>query len=130
MQALADYLSQMTTGAGAMRFFLQPLIAIVVGALMGRLDSHSGRGPYFHWVAARRQGEHPLLQGLKRVAVPLCLAVGLSLFFQYINVGSVRLLHALMAALFLVAVPYVLARDITSRIDGAWHRTHPRKLSH
>jgi hypothetical protein len=125
-----EYLSQMITGAGGMRFLLQPLIAIVIGVLMGRHDSHDGRGAFWQGVRSRKQGERPLLQGLKRVAVPFCLAIVLSLVFQFINMKEMHLLHAVMAAVCLVALPYVVARDVSARIDVWWHRTHPRKLAH
>jgi hypothetical protein len=129
MDALA-YLERMMTGAGGMRFLLQPLVAIVVGVLMGRRDSHEGRGSFWHGVRSRREGEHPLFEGLKRVAVPFFLALVLSLVFQFVNMRNVRLVNAVVAAIVLVAVPYVISRDLSSRVDHWWHRTHPRKLAH
>lgn len=118
------------TGAGGMRFLLQPLVAIVVGVLLGRHDSHEGRKAFWHEVRSRKEGEHPLLLGLKRVVVPFCLALVLSLVFQFINMKHVRLVNAVVAAIVLVAVPYVFSRHLSARVDGWWHRTHPRKLAH
>ncbi len=129
MDAL-EYLETMMTGAGGMRFLLQPLVAIVVGVLMGRHDSHEGREAFWHQVRSRKAAERPLLLGLKRVVVPLCLALVLSLVFQFVNVKSVRLVNAIAAAIVLVAVPYVISRHLSARVDGWWHRTHPRKLAH
>jgi hypothetical protein len=126
MHNVVESVHQLTTGAGA-RFVLQPLLAVIAGVLMGRLDSHSGRGAFGHQVFARsKDDEHPLLQSLRRVEVPLCLALAVSLVFQYLDLRTVHLVPSLLVALWLVALPHLCARDLSSRVDAWWHRGHPR----
>jgi hypothetical protein len=127
MHNVVESFHQLTTGTGG-RFVLQPLLAVVAGVLMGRLDSHAGRGAFGRWVFTRNKDdhEHPLLQSFRRVEVPLCLALAISLVFQYLELQSVHLVPALFAAVWLVALPHLFARDLSSRFDGWWHRAHPR----
>jgi hypothetical protein len=123
MHNVVESLRQMTTGTGA-RFVLQPLLAIAAGVLMGRLDSHSGRGVFGRRVFARsKEDEHPLLQSFRRVEVPLCLALALSLVFQYLDLKTVHLVPSLFVAVCLVPVPHLCARDLSSRFDGWWNRS-------
>jgi len=131
MREISEYMHQMLTGPGHFRFLLQPAFAILIGVLDGRRDSHTGRGPFGRWVWSRpgiERGQR-LVEGLRRLVVPLCLALGLSLVFQYVNRRSLHLIPALVAAIVLVALPYLIARGLGCRADLRWHRTHPRKIS-
>src|SRR5262249_44270276 len=110
MSEISEYLHQMLTGPGHLRFLLQPVVAILIGVLDGLRDSHAGHGPFWRWVWSRPGGERGrrLTEGLHHLVVPLCLGLGLSLVFQYVNRRSVHLIPALVAALFLVALPYAI----------------------
>jgi hypothetical protein len=129
MSELSEYMHQMVTGPGHMRFLLQPLVAVLIGAIEGRRDSHAGRAPFWQGAMDLRGIERAqrLLEGLRRVLVPMVVTVGLSLVFQFVNRKSVHLAPALVAALCLVALPYVIARGASCRADRRWHRTHPRR---
>jgi hypothetical protein len=120
MEALAEYIDKMTSGPGTFRFLIQPLLAILLGIRDGRLDSHAGHPPIF------RAGRGELGAALRRIVVPLCLAAGMSLLYQYLIMRQVRLWPALLLAVFIVALPYLLARALAQRADVRWHKTHPR----
>lgn len=130
MGDVRNYMHEMWSGAGHLRFFIQPLLAIVIGVIQGVHDSHAGQGPFLMEARSRAGAERRRywLEGLRRIVVPLCLAVGLSLIFQYFNRHDVHLVTALLAAVLLVALPYLIARGLGCRVDLRWHKTHPRKL--
>jgi hypothetical protein len=119
----------MMTGAGHLRFLLQPLMAIVFGVVAGLHDSHTGRSPFRQRAAGqgRRAQARTLKEELDRMTVPLLLAIALSLVFQHVNRHSVRLWPALAAAIVLVALPYLVARELSCRVDMAWQLRHPRR---
>jgi hypothetical protein len=66
------------------------------------------------------------------VLQPLLAVVAGVLMGRRLEEKSVHLVPALVAATWLVALPHLCARDLTSRVDGWWHRGHPRwqKLPH
>jgi hypothetical protein len=121
MDSLTDYMHRMMSGPGSFRFFIQPLIAIALGIRDGRLDSHAGAPPIF------RAGKAQLAAALKRIVVPLLMATGLSLVFQWVILQHLRLGPALVFAAVMVALPYLLARALAERADARWHKTHPRR---
>jgi hypothetical protein len=131
MKGILQYLQQMLTGPGHLRVLVQPTLAILLGIVDGRKDSHAGQRPFGVVLRAKRGAERwtYLKQNLRRVLVPLCLAIILSMVFQYVVRRSIHLLPAFLFAILLVALPYVLARGIANRIDVRWHHRHPRRAS-
>ena len=121
MDEVAEYIHRMTSGPGTFRFFMQPLVAILLGIRDGRLDSHAGAPPIF------RAGKAQLGAAIKRIVVPLCVAAGLSLVFQWVILRDLHLGPALLFAAVMVALPYLLARALAERADARWHKTHPRR---
>jgi hypothetical protein len=129
MRQILEDLHKMLTGPGHLRFVVQPAVAVLLGLRDGRIDSHAGLRPFGVELRAKRGRQRwaHLKQALRRVVVPLCLAVVLSLVFQYVIQGRSRLYPAVTFAAVLVALPYLTARGMANRIDGFWHRMHPRK---
>jgi hypothetical protein len=131
MRQILEDVHKMMVGPGHLRFLVQPAVAVLLGLRDGRIDSHAGLRPFGVELRAkqgREQWAH-LKQALRRVVVPLCLAILLSLIFQFVIRGRSRLIPALAFASMLVALPYLIARGIANRIDSFWHRTHPRRAS-
>ncbi|MEN9798363.1 MAG: hypothetical protein RL653_2059 [Pseudomonadota bacterium] len=100
----------------AMRFVLQPVLALVLGMRDGRWDARDGRPPFGSELVARK-GQRARLarEALGRVAVPFTLAVVLDGVVQWLVEGRVRLLDAAGVGALLVACPYVLARGLANR---------------
>jgi hypothetical protein len=131
MRSILQQFHAMLSGPGHLRFIIQPALAILLGLRDGRIDSHAGLRPLDAELRALHGAERwgSVRKTLRRILVPLCLAIGLSLVFQYVIQGRSRLLPALSFAVFLVALPYFISRSIANRIDGRWHVTHPRQVS-
>jgi hypothetical protein len=102
----------MLGGPGTARFVVQPLAAIALGVLHGISDRH-GRSPLGS-AGARRGGPLARLgEALWTIAVPLVLALGLSVVFQFVVRAQVRPSYAVLYALVFVVVPYFAARALT-----------------
>jgi hypothetical protein len=131
MGELLQNVKAMFEGPGHLRFIIQPAVAILLGLRDGRIDSHAGRRPVDLDLHSKHGREYwaALSKTLRRIVVPLCLAIILSLVFQYVIHKVSRLLPAVTFATFLVALPYLIARGIGNRMDTWWHHSHPRKQS-
>jgi len=114
-----------------MRVLVQPAVAIVLGIMDGCRDSHRGSRPVGVDFRSRRGRDRWSYQGavLRRIILPLCMAIVLSMLFQAIIRREVRPGPALAFAVVFVALPYVVVRGFANRVDRRWHRTHPRKAS-
>jgi hypothetical protein len=126
-QILRD-LAHMLGGPGHLRFLVQPAVAILFGIRDGRRDSHGGRLPFGVDLRQQRGRNRATLLGrsLRRILLPLCMAIALSMLFQYVVLRWIRLWPALLFATVLVALPYLVARGLSNRFDRRWHRHHPR----
>jgi hypothetical protein len=98
-----EYIHQMLAGPGALRFVIQPTIAIVLGV--------------WHGASSRERGG-----GLRAIALPLSIALAASVVFQYLVQARVRPILALLYAAIFVALPYFAARVLASRVATARRR--------
>lgn len=111
-----EYFSEMWNGPGRLRFFLQPVLAILLGIRDGVRDAKDGRPPYVWSVLTGTDRKQQLKHGLKQIAVPWAVGFGLSLVFQYV---IRRVVHVGIAALFgavFIAIPYMAARALSNRV--------------
>jgi hypothetical protein len=107
----------MVGGPGTLRFIIQPTIALMLGIMHGIHDRHLGRPPYLADLGrARGHRLQRLGEGVRAIAVPLAIALGASLTFQFIIRKRVHIVTALLYALLFVAVPYFLARGAANRL--------------
>jgi hypothetical protein len=120
MENALEHAQRMLAGPGAFRVIVQPAIAILLGILDGRADSHAGRTSAF----SPGTGAGRFVP--ERIVAPLLLATGLSVLFQFVILGEARLWVAVAFAMVFVALPYLLARALARRVDARWHRTHRR----
>jgi peptidoglycan/LPS O-acetylase OafA/YrhL len=109
------------------RIVVQPLVAAIFAIRDGREDAHDDRPPYFWALFAGLEHRRDLLRtGWKSVGRIFVVAVLIDVVYQ------VRELHwfypgeALMVALLLAVVPYVLLRGPANRLT----RWRPRKKLH
>jgi hypothetical protein len=118
-----EYLRQMFGGPGRLRFFIQPAIAIILGARDGLIDARRGRLPFLsaliHEPSQRRRR---VIEATRTLALTLILAFVASLIFQQIIREHVRLELALIYDAAFVALPYVLARALANRLSRACRR--------
>lgn len=128
---MEEYIRDMWGGPGHLRFYLQPLLAFVLGLRDGVGDARAGRPPYIISVlTAPAEWRTRLVELLKRLSKPLALAISMDLIFQIIIRGRWRPLASLVYATFFVAFPYAALRGLINRIashlPGATERHRPR----
>jgi len=115
---LPEGLEAMLSGPGRLRFILQPLVAIILGIRDGWADAAAGRPPYVFavfFVPERRR--EALTSGLATLAKPLIIAVLIDMVLQFVIFRTVRIWHALAVGGALVALPYIVVRAFTNRIQ-------------
>lgn len=104
-------------GRGHLRFVLQPLIAIVLGARLGISDAKLGRDPFLMSVLVTGTRRAELAkEGFMKVIVPFTIAIVLDGILQYLALGYVRPAAAVVVGIVLVAIPYSIARALSNRL--------------
>jgi hypothetical protein len=99
------------------RFVLQPLMATIVAIRDGREDARSGRAPYFATVLGNPQERAGRLRhGLNATARIIALGLVMDVIYQAIVFKTFYPDQALVVALVLAFVPYVIIRGVTLRI--------------
>ena len=124
-------------GPFAFRFVLQPVVAIVLALRDGVKDAQTGRSPYF-WTVLRdpAQRRERLVEGLKATGRIIAFGIGIDAVYQFKVFGTFYPGEALVIALVLGFVPYLLIRGPADRIVQRWiaRRTRrqeaPRSESH
>jgi hypothetical protein len=105
------------TGPMKFRFVLQPLMATIAAILHGRQDARSGRLPYF-WAMLRSPQERAvrLREGLNATARIILLGLVMDVIYQIIVLKTFYPVEALIIAVVLAFVPYVVLRGVITRI--------------
>lgn len=107
----------LTSGKGQLRFLIQPLVAIFLGARLGVADAKEGQLPFlFRMFRAGHTRGKLFKASLSDVVMPLCLGMVLDAILQYYTLGVVRVLHAMVVGFLLVWLPYAVSRALTNRI--------------
>ena len=109
-----DYLVELLTGPGNLRFVVQPLIAILLAIRDGRNDAKAGTPAYLSELVSGSGPRGATLKGgIKAILMPFSVAVILDSILQIVIFDVWRLQWALVSGLCLVGIPYVLVRSIT-----------------
>jgi len=116
------------TGPMKFRFLLQPTMAILFAVRSGLKDAREGNPPYFWAVftdpAQRRE---MLRDGWKSVGKVFVLALVLDVAYQIFVLRWIYPVEALLVALGLAIVPYLLVRGPVNRIATARKAAAARK---
>jgi hypothetical protein len=107
------------------RFILQPLMAGIVAIRDGIKDIRAGRAPYFWTALSVRR----LREGLNATARIVLLGIVMDAIYQIIVLKRFYPVEALMIALLLAFVPYLLIRGPAARIAGRWGGASPSRVS-
>jgi hypothetical protein len=100
------------------RFVLQPLMAAIVAIRDGLKDARSGRSPYFATVLGSPQERAGRLrEGLNATARIIALGLVMDVIYQAIVFRTFYPDQALIVALLLAFLPYVIIRGVTARIS-------------
>jgi hypothetical protein len=105
------------TGRGQLRLIIQPTIAIIVGLRMGISDAKLGKDPFLMRLALTSSDRSGVLkEAAGKLLVPFCLAIVFDGILQYLTLGYVRPLAALIMGALLIFVPFTVSRSFTNRI--------------
>jgi hypothetical protein len=109
------------TGPLAFRFILQPVMAAIAALHDGIKDAKSGRPPYF-WALLTNPSElgGRLNEGLIATARVILLGLCMDAIYQWIVLKTFYPGEAVIVALVLAFVPYVLLRGPVDRIVRWW----------
>ena len=99
------------------RFFLQPLMAAIAAIHDGREDARAGRSPYFMTVLRNPQERvGRLREGLNATARIILLGLVMDVIYQLIVLKTFYPNEALVIALLLAFVPYLIIRGLVLRV--------------
>jgi len=112
-----ENLSHRISGAMNFRCILQPVMALIYATIAGLKDAKAGKAPYFWSLFTEPQHRvETLKDGWKSVGKVLLLAIVLDVIFQIKELHTVYPGEALIIALLLAIVPYLLVRGLVTRL--------------
>jgi hypothetical protein len=105
------------TGPMKLRLVLQPFMASVFAILAGLKDAKAGKPPYLWSLISDPAHRADMLKdGWKSVGKVFVLAMVLDVVYQVIVERFVYPFEALLVALMLAIVPYLLLRGLVTRL--------------
>lgn len=110
--------------AGRFRLILQPTLAVILGIRIGLADARAGHQPFLARLIRSRHERWSLVrESIGHAAVPLTLALVMDSVFQYLALGRIRVVGALIVGILLVWLPFSSARGLANR---AWMQRRRR----
>jgi hypothetical protein len=110
-------------GSLALRFILQPTMSVIFAVRDGIRDARTGRSPYFWTVMSDPDKRRARLQeGLRATGKIILIAIALDAVYQFIEFRTFYPVEALVVAIVLAFIPYVLIRGPVARLARRWHR--------
>jgi hypothetical protein len=105
------------TGPMKFRLLLQPIMAVIFATISGLKDAKTGKPPYF-WalISDPSHRKEMIRDGWKSVGKVFVLALALDVVYQIIVQRFVYPGEAIVVALALAIVPYLLVRGLVTRI--------------
>ena len=124
--------------SGPLRFrlVLQPLMAAFFAIRSGLADAPTDKRPYFWGLLSDRVNRMAMIKdGWKSVGRVFLFAVVMDVIYQLYVLHFVYVGEAMVVALILAIVPYVILRDLVTRLaramgHGASTHTPPRTHRH
>lgn len=109
-------------GPMTFRFVLQPIMAAIAALHDGLRDARLGRSPYFWTILSSPQerGER-LSEGLISTARIILLGLGIDAIYQYAVLKTFYPGEAVIVALLLAFIPYLLLRGPIARLARRWY---------
>ena len=100
------------------RFILQPLMAAIVAIRAGINDARTGRSPYFWTMLGNpRERAQRLNEGLNATARIILLGLAMDTVYQILVLDRFYPNEALIIALLLAFLPYVIVRELVVRVQ-------------
>jgi len=115
-----EELPQRFTGAGRLRFILQPMIAVILGIRGGLADAKAGNHPYIFGLLFGAGTRRELLRsGVAAIRNMVALGIIMDIAFQLVLYHSVHPGAAVVIGPILICFPYALSRALTTRLVGS-----------
>jgi hypothetical protein len=108
-------------GSLALRFLLQPGMSAIFAVRDGINDARTGRSPYFWTVLSHPDKRRARLrEALAATGKIVLLAILLDGIYQLIELKTIYPVEALIVAVVLAVIPYMLLRGPVARIASWW----------
>jgi hypothetical protein len=128
---VASQLAARVTGPMKFRLVLQPAMAAFFAIRSGLADARAGKPPYF-WalLSDPAQRKDMIKDGWKSVGRVFILALVLDVVYQIIVLRFVYVGEAIIVALVLAILPYLILRGLVTRLARKIHvlRHHHRQM--
>jgi hypothetical protein len=126
---MKQHLAEMVGGPGYFRFFLQPIVAIVLGVRHGLRDWRIGHPIYlFGLIRVREARWQRIREGTRSVALPLIVALAGAYTFQYVILSRILVGYGLLYATVFVLIPYLAARGVGHRLARRVSRSSRKRV--
>jgi hypothetical protein len=110
------------SGPMSLRFLLQPTMALIAAFKDGLTDARTGRSPYFWTILSNRaERKGRLREGLAATGRIIVIGLAMDAIYQLVAFRAFYPLEAIIVALGLAFVPYLLARGPIARV-ARWRR--------
>jgi len=108
-------------GPFTFRLLMQPIMAGTLALLSGLRDARLGRPPYFWTILTDKEHRVALIrEGWRAIARVFFLAVIIDAIYQWIVQRWIYPAEALIVALCLAVLPYLLIRGPVNRLVQRW----------
>lgn len=108
-------------GPMTFRIILQPVMAAIAALRDGIKDAKLGRSPYLWAILANpKERGGRLREGLIATARVILLGLGMDVIYQFIVLKTFYPVEAVIIAIMLAFVPYLLLRGPVARITRWW----------
>ncbi len=105
------------SGPMKLRLIVQPTMAVAFAVIGGLRDARLGKTPYFWGLLTDPAHRREMLRdGWKSVGKVFCLAIVLDMVYQFIVERFVHPGEAIIVAMILAIIPYLLVRGVVTRI--------------
>ena len=117
LSRIFENLIDRVSGPMKFRLILQPLMATIFAIRNGLKDAKEGRPPYFWGLFTHPEQRLDMLRdGWKRVGKIFAMAIIMDLVYQWIVSRRFYPFEALLVAIILAFIPYLLIRGPVDRI--------------
>jgi hypothetical protein len=115
------HLLERPSGPFGFRFVLQPVMAALVALRHGLQDARSGRMPFFRALLTQpAQRRERLDEAVLATARIVLLGLAMDAAYQWFQFKTFHPAEAVIVAVLLAFVPYVLLRGLVARVAAHW----------
>ena len=115
----------------ALRFLLQPAISTILAIRDGIRDARTGRSPYFWTVMSDPvQRSARLREGIAVTGKLFLMAIAVDVVYQVVELKAFHPSEALIVAVLLAFIPYLILRGPDARLARGGNATEPWSPTH